>query len=66
MTGWGKLEERGILADILQEVEVPIIDDTLCETVYTDMGWTYSPEANICAGEKYKDSCQVSSFTLLD
>lgn len=62
-TGWGTLKEDGKPSCILQEVEVPILDNKICveNTNYTQKMIT---ENMMCAGYPgvgQKDSCQVSS-----
>lgn len=61
-TGWGTLKEDGKPSCILQEVEVPILDNNVCveNTNYTQKMIT---ENMMCAGYPgvgQKDSCQVS------
>lgn len=62
-TGWGTLKEDGKPSCILQEVEVPILDNNVCveNTNYTQKMIT---DNMMCAGYPgigQKDSCQVSS-----
>merc|ERR1712002_189199 len=59
VTGWGTTSEGGNLADILQEVVVPIVDDKTCNKDYDPDYKIY--DSMICAGEKGKDSCQGDS-----
>jgi len=60
VTGWGTTSEGGDLADILQEVVVPIIDDKTCKEEYAKENYDIFPTM-ICSGEKGKDSCQGDS-----
>lgn len=57
VVGWGRLSEGGNLADIVQEVQVPILSLAQCRAT------KYRPQritANmICAGKGVEDSCQV-------
>lgn len=66
-TGWGTLKEDGKPSCILQEVEVPILDNTICveNTNYTQKMIT---DNMMCAGYPgvgQKDSCQVSEFNYM-
>ncbi|KAK7862755.1 hypothetical protein R5R35_002519 [Gryllus longicercus] len=58
VTGWGDLEEKGAAADILQEVEVPIISNSACSEAYVGI-----TERMICAGFQAGgyDTCQGDS-----
>lgn len=57
VVGWGRISEGGNLADIVQEVQVPILSLAQCRAS------KYRPQritANmICAGKGIEDSCQV-------
>lgn len=62
-TGWGTLKEDGKPSCLLQEVEVPVLDNEICvkDTNYTQKMITGNM---LCAGYPgvgKKDSCQVSS-----
>jgi len=60
VVGWGRLSEGGNLADIVQEVQVPILSLAQCRAT------KYRPQritANmICAGKGVEDSCQVCNI----
>ena len=46
----------------MQEVDLPIINNTMCESMYRDAGYVeHIPEIFICAGYAVggKDSCEV-------
>ncbi|XP_072859755.2 serine protease 30-like [Pogona vitticeps] len=70
-TGWGKFFSTSIMARILQEVEIPIIDNEECDNMYhqkSDVvampeGYRLIYEDMICAGyaEGKKDTCQGDS-----
>ncbi|KAL9921434.1 uncharacterized protein ACN427_002475 isoform 1-T1 [Glossina fuscipes fuscipes] len=60
VTGWGRLYEDGPQPDVLQEVAVPIINNTICESMYRAAGHIeHIPHIFICAGWKKGgyDSC---------
>ncbi|CAB0001308.1 unnamed protein product [Nesidiocoris tenuis] len=64
VTGWGRLYEDGPLPSILQEVSVPVINNTICETMYRAAGYIeHIPDIFICAGWKKGgfDSCEGDS-----
>lgn len=56
--GWGKLSEGGLTSNTLQEVDVPIISNEMCQSSYSNL-----TKNMICAGETAggKDSCQGDS-----
>ncbi|XP_062382938.1 transmembrane protease serine 9-like [Sardina pilchardus] len=64
ITGWGNIDEGGDKSlphpDVLQEVEVPVMDNKVCNELLT---FTEITENMICAGlrEGGKDSCQGDS-----
>ncbi|CAK1548943.1 unnamed protein product [Leptosia nina] len=64
VTGWGRLYDEGPLPSVLQEVEVPIINNTACEAMYQAAGYNeHIPNIFICAGWKKggADSCEGDS-----
>ncbi|CAD7077845.1 unnamed protein product [Hermetia illucens] len=64
VTGWGRLYEDGPLPSVLQEVSVPVINNTICETMYRNAGYIeHIPHIFICAGWKKGgyDSCEGDS-----
>jgi len=64
VTGWGRLYEDGPLPAVLQEVDLPIINNTECEAMYEKAGFReHIPHIFICAGyrEGGKDSCEGDS-----
>ncbi|XP_056640918.1 serine proteinase stubble [Diorhabda sublineata] len=64
VTGWGRLYEDGPLPSILQEVSVPVINNTVCESMYRAAGYIeLIPHIFICAGWKRGgfDSCEGDS-----
>lgn len=64
VTGWGRLYEDGPLPDTLQHVEVPVIANKDCETMYKRAGYIEEiPSIFICAGlsKGQKDSCEGDS-----
>lgn len=64
VTGWGRLYEDGPLPDTLQHVEVPVITNKDCESMYRRAGYIEEiPNIFICAGlsKGTKDSCEGDS-----
>ncbi|XP_017489053.1 PREDICTED: serine proteinase stubble, partial [Rhagoletis zephyria] len=64
VTGWGRLYENGPLPSVLQEVAVPVINNTICESMYRVAGFIeHIPHIFICAGWKKGgyDSCEGDS-----
>lgn len=64
VTGWGRLYEDGPLPSVLQEVTVPVINNSVCETMYRAAGYIeHIPDIFICAGWKKGgfDSCEGDS-----
>lgn len=57
VTGWGRLYETGSLADILQEVTIPIISNSECGGVHG----RHVSEYELCAGATGKDACYGDS-----
>jgi len=59
--GWGKLSQGGTMANTLQKVQLPVVSDEDCGSVY---GEDRVAESMVCAGgmaEGGKDSCQGDS-----
>jgi len=55
----------GPLPSVLQEVSVPVINNTICENMYRSAGYIESiPHIFICAGWKKGgfDSCEVNKL----
>ncbi|KAG4077251.1 hypothetical protein HA402_009880 [Bradysia odoriphaga] len=64
VTGWGRLYEDGPLPSVLQEVSVPVINNTICESMYRNAGYIeHIPHIFICAGWRKGgyDSCEGDS-----
>ncbi|XP_014219939.1 serine proteinase stubble [Copidosoma floridanum] len=64
VTGWGRLYEDGPLPSVLQEVAVPVINNSLCEGMYRNAGYIeHIPHIFICAGWRNGgfDSCEGDS-----
>ncbi|XP_046465986.1 serine proteinase stubble isoform X1 [Neodiprion pinetum] len=66
VTGWGRLYEGidGPLPSVLQEVSVPVINNTVCEGMYRSAGYIeHIPKIFICAGWRKGgfDSCEGDS-----
>lgn len=64
VTGWGRLFDEGPLPSVLQEVQVPVINNTACEAMYQAAGYNeHIPNIFICAGRSKggADSCEGDS-----
>ncbi|XP_011701720.1 PREDICTED: serine proteinase stubble isoform X2 [Wasmannia auropunctata] len=64
VTGWGRLYDEGPLPSVLQEVAVPVINNTVCESMYRNAGYIeHIPHIFICAGWRNGgfDSCEGDS-----
>ncbi|KAL0100848.1 hypothetical protein PUN28_019319 [Cardiocondyla obscurior] len=64
VTGWGRLYDEGPLPSVLQEVAVPVINNSVCEAMYRVAGYNeYIPHIFICAGWRNGgfDSCEGDS-----
>jgi len=63
VTGWGRTSERGSTANILREVQVPILSNDQCEKMYRATGQNeYIPYSIfLCAGRSGRDSCDGDS-----
>jgi hypothetical protein len=59
VSGWGTTSEGGSIADVLQEVDVPVVSNTSCDASYDED----IVDSMLCAGydEGGKDSCQGDS-----
>lgn len=58
---------EGPLPSVLQQVAVPVINNTVCEAMYRNAGYIeHIPHIFICAGWRNGgfDSCEVSIFYL--
>ncbi|XP_044578715.1 serine proteinase stubble isoform X3 [Cotesia glomerata] len=64
VTGWGRLYDEGPLPSVLQEVPVPVINNSMCEGMYRNAGYNeHIPNIFICAGWRNGgfDSCEGDS-----
>lgn len=68
VTGWGRLKYGGVVPTMLQEVQVPIMENDVCQEMFRTAGHTkVILESFLCAGyaNGQKDSCEVRIlFTL--
>ncbi|XP_073505502.1 ovochymase-1 [Phyllobates terribilis] len=62
-SGWGRVNESGELANILQEVSLPILDDETCRSALDTMGLPTLHTSMLCAGfpDGGRDACQGDS-----
>ncbi|XP_017772045.1 PREDICTED: serine proteinase stubble [Nicrophorus vespilloides] len=64
VTGWGRLSEGGTLPSVLQEVQVPIVSNDRCKSMFLRAGrHEFIPDIFLCAGHENggQDSCQGDS-----
>ncbi|XP_060524883.1 serine proteinase stubble isoform X2 [Cylas formicarius] len=64
VTGWGRLSEGGTLPSVLQEVQVPIVSNDRCKSMFLRAGrHEFIPDIFLCAGHEGggQDSCQGDS-----
>lgn len=61
VVGWGSLKENGPQPNILQEVTVRIWDNKVCKETYGPAAPGGIKDHMLCAGQKGKDSCSVST-----
>lgn len=67
VAGWGRTQEGGKSANVLQELQIPIISNGECRSLYAKINKAFSDkqfdESVTCAGvlEGGKDSCQGDS-----
>lgn len=67
VAGWGRLQEGGKSSNVLQQLQLPVLDNAECREQYKKQGKLISEyqfgDAVICAGylEGGKDSCQGDS-----
>ncbi|KAM4038283.1 ovochymase-1 [Anomaloglossus baeobatrachus] len=62
-SGWGRVNESGELATILQEVNLPILDDETCRSALDSLGLPTFHKSMLCAGfpDGGRDACQGDS-----
>ncbi|KAI4468741.1 transmembrane protease serine [Holotrichia oblita] len=64
VTGWGRLKYGGVVPTMLQEVQVPIMENDVCQEMFRTAGHTkIILESFLCAGyaNGQKDSCEGDS-----
>lgn len=63
VTGWGRLKYGGGVPSILQEVQVPIMENSVCQEMFQTAGHNKKIlNSFLCAGyaNGQRDSCEVS------
>ena len=55
--------EEGAASDTLREVDLPVVDDYVCEVAYSNINSQINSSIHICAGyvDGGKDACQGKS-----
>ncbi|XP_062990604.1 ovochymase-1 [Elgaria multicarinata webbii] len=63
VSGWGRVSEAGAVSDILQEVELPIIDDRTCSELLRALNLPPVQSSMLCAGfpDGGRDACKGDS-----
>jgi hypothetical protein len=61
IVGWGATAEGGPPADLLQEADVRIVGDALCQSAYELNAPPMDPGTMACAAEPGRDTCQGDS-----
>lgn len=64
VTGWGRLKYGGGVPSVLQEVQVPIMENHVCQEMFRTAGHSkVILDSFLCAGyaNGQKDSCEVFS-----
>jgi len=56
--GWGKLATKGESSQVLRKVNLRVIEDDICKTVYSRMD---TKQSQICTHDHMRDSCQGDS-----
>lgn len=65
--GWGTLKEGGVLSNVLQQVQIPIVGNAECKKKFEDAGefeygreYRFNETYVLCAGftDGGKDACQ--------
>lgn len=62
VTGWGRLKYGGGVPSVLQEVQVPIMENHVCQEMFRTAGHNkVIQDSFLCAGyaNGQKDSCEV-------
>ncbi|PSN30529.1 hypothetical protein C0J52_27372 [Blattella germanica] len=68
VTGWGRLKYGGGVPNLLQEVQVPVIENAVCQEMFHTAGHNkVILNSFLCAGyaNGQKDSCEVSNIQYL-
>nr|XP_033809337.1 ovochymase-1 isoform X2 [Geotrypetes seraphini] len=62
-SGWGRTNESGEIATLLQSVELPLVEEGTCNFALNSLGLSTIDESMICAGfpDGGKDACQGDS-----
>lgn len=69
--GWGRTQEGGRSANVLQEIQLPVVDNNVCKSNYAAINKVVTEkqfnDAVLCAGyeEGGRDTCNVSLLVLV-
>jgi len=59
--GWGTTSYAGLSSDVLREVEVDVVENSACNSMYSTVLRENITDFMICAARQGKDSCQGDS-----
>lgn len=69
VSGWGRLKYGGGVPSVLQVVQVPIIENSVCQEMFQTAGHNKKIlESFLCAGyaNGQRDSCEVRNIEIVE